>query len=44
LIEYGKLHPERLVTHVLHGIDSLPEAYELMAKKGADLIKAIVLL
>lgn len=44
LIEYGRLHPEHIITHVLRGIDKLPEAYELIAKKEADTIKPVVLL
>jgi threonine dehydrogenase-like Zn-dependent dehydrogenase len=42
LISYGRLHPEHLATHVLHGFDSIPEAFAIMSDKTTPgLIKSI---
>jgi threonine dehydrogenase-like Zn-dependent dehydrogenase len=44
IVRYGRLDPEKLITHRFHGLDKIPEAFELMDKKSADLIKPIVYL
>jgi threonine dehydrogenase-like Zn-dependent dehydrogenase len=42
LIKYGRIDPTRLITHEFHGMDKLPEAFDLMDRKSPDLIKPIV--
>jgi threonine dehydrogenase-like Zn-dependent dehydrogenase len=42
LIKYGRVDPTRLITHEFHGMDKLPEAFDLMDRKAPDLIKPIV--
>ncbi len=42
LVETGRIHPERLVTHEFHGFDHVEEALLLMKDKPADLIKPVV--
>ena len=44
LIQHERIDPTLLITHRLHGWDGLPEAFDLMATKPADLIKPIVIL
>ncbi len=44
LIQYGRLHPEHIVSHVLHGFESIPEAFEMMSNKDAEMIKPVVIL
>lgn len=41
LISEGRIHPELVVSHVYHGFDSIPEAFEKMSTKTDDLIKTI---
>lgn len=40
-IAYGRIHPEKVISHVYHGFDSIPEAFAKMASKTDDLIKTI---
>ena len=40
-ISYGRIHPEKVVSHVYHGFDSIPEAFAKMSNKTDDLIKTI---
>ncbi|MCR4907957.1 MAG: zinc-binding dehydrogenase [Lachnospiraceae bacterium] len=42
MILAGRVDPSRLVTHTFHGLDSIPEALQLMKDKPKDLIKPIV--
>ena len=42
LIRYGRIDPLPLITHALHGMDSLEAAYDLMRRKPPELIKTIV--
>lgn len=44
LVRVGRLHPERLVTHRFHGLESVEEALMLMKDKPRDLIKPIVII
>ncbi len=44
MVQYGRIHPERLVTHRLKGLDKVEEALFLMRDKPEDLIKAIVIM
>lgn len=44
LIINGRIDPSKLVTHVFHGFDKIPEALELMHNKPSDLIKPVVLM
>ncbi len=39
LVETGRIIPGDLITHRLFGFDKLPQALEMMRKKGDDLIK-----
>ena len=42
MVEYGRIHPQELVTHELLGLDSVEEALEMMRVKQPDLIKVMV--
>ncbi|MFQ9547182.1 MAG: hypothetical protein ACLRZ6_04410 [Lachnospiraceae bacterium] len=42
MVKYGRIHPEKLVTHHLNGLDQVEEALYLMKDKPADLIKVMV--
>ena len=42
MVRFGRVDPGKLVTHHLHGLDSVPEALELMRQKPADLVKVMV--
>ena len=44
LIQAGRIHPEKLVTHVFHGLENVETALMLMKDKPADLIKPLVLM
>lgn len=44
MVQYGRIHPERLVTHKLSGLDKIEEALYLMKEKPVDLIKVMVTL
>ena len=41
LISSGRVHPENAISHVYHGFESIPEAFEKMSHKTDDLIKTI---
>jgi len=43
LITAGRIHPEKMITHVCHGWDGVKEALMLMKDKPADLIKPLVI-
>ena len=42
LIQNGRIDPGKLVTHRFHGLDRIPEAFQLMKEKPRDLIKPVV--
>ena len=42
MVKYGRIHPEKLVTHHLKGLDQVEDALYLMRDKPADLIKVMV--
>ncbi|MDR1952757.1 MAG: zinc-binding dehydrogenase [Elusimicrobiota bacterium] len=42
LIKFGKVDTTKLITHRYEGFDKIPEAFDVMAKKPADLIKPVV--
>jgi threonine dehydrogenase-like Zn-dependent dehydrogenase len=42
LVAYGRLHPEKEVTHTYHGMDKIPEALEMMGGKDKSAIKPVV--
>ncbi len=44
LIQAGRIHPEKLVTHVFHGLENVETALMLMKDKPAELIKPLVLM
>lgn len=43
LITSGRLHPEKMITHVFHGWEGVDKALMLMKDKPADLIKPLVI-
>ena len=44
LIQSGRIHPEKLITHTFRGLENVEPALMLMKNKPADLIKPLVLL
>ena len=44
LIKHGRIDTTKLFSHRLHGFDKIPDAFELMDKKPADLIKPVVII
>lgn len=44
LVQTGRIHPEKLITHKFHGLKNVEPALMLMKDKPADLIKPLVLL
>ena len=42
IVRSGRLNPDLLITHELHGMDAIEEGFHLMAGKDASLIKPIV--
>jgi len=44
LIQTGRIHPEKLITHKFHGLENVEPALMLMKDKPTDLIKPLVLL
>ncbi|MEG2349688.1 MAG: zinc-binding dehydrogenase [Hungatella sp.] len=42
MVAYGRIHPEKLVTHRLHGLDQIEAALYLMKEKPQDLLKVMV--
>lgn len=43
LITSGRIHPEKMITHVFHGWEGVDKALMLMKDKPADLIKPLVI-
>lgn len=43
LVETGRIHPEKLITHRFEGLDSVQPALMLMKDKPRDLIKPLVI-
>ena len=44
LVESGRIHPEKLITHTFNGLENVEPALMLMKDKPADLIKPLVLI
>lgn len=44
LVEVGRIHPEKLITHRFEGLDNVEPALMLMKDKPRDLIKPLVIL
>lgn len=44
LVQTGRIHPEKLITHTFHGLENVEPALMLMKDKPRDLIKPLVLL
>lgn len=44
LVEYGKLHPELVITHRFHGLEKAEDALTLMGSKTHDMIKPVVII
>ncbi|MDR2856196.1 MAG: zinc-binding dehydrogenase [Methanomicrobiales archaeon] len=44
IVQAGRVDPGRMITHRFHGMDSIPEAFQLMVEKPRDLIKPVVIL
>ncbi|MCI8888337.1 MAG: zinc-binding dehydrogenase [Hungatella sp.] len=44
MVQFGRIHPEELVTHELKGFDNIEKALYLMRDKPKDLIKVMVTL
>ena len=42
LVTANRIHPEKLITHTVHGLDSVEPALMLMRNKPRDLIKPLV--
>lgn len=42
MIQYGRINPQKLVTHHLHGLDEVETALQMMKEKPADLVKVMV--
>lgn len=42
LIRAGRVHPEKMLNYKFEGFDKIPEAFDVMDKKPADLIKPMV--
>lgn len=42
MIQYGRINPEKLVTHHLSGLTKVEEALQMMKEKPQDLIKVMV--
>ncbi|MDR3069868.1 MAG: hypothetical protein LBU38_02510 [Propionibacteriaceae bacterium] len=42
LVEYGRLAPERIVTHIYHGLDKVEEALKQMGGNDRTAIKPVV--
>lgn len=42
VVKNGRVDTTKLITHTFHGFDKIEEAFHLMDKKPADLIKPVV--
>lgn len=43
MVKYGRIHPEKLITHRMHGLCKVEDALYMMKEKPKDLIKVMVL-
>ena len=43
LVQTGRIHPEKMITHTFHGLESVEPALMLMKDKPRDLIKPLVI-
>lgn len=43
MVSYGRIQPELEISHLYHGIDKTPEAFEIMKESGPDVIKSVVI-
>ncbi len=41
-VQYGRINPQKLVTHQLNGLDQVETALQMMKEKPKDLIKVMV--
>lgn len=44
LVTTGRIHPEKMITHVFHGLENVEPALMLMKDKPRDLIKPLVII
>lgn len=44
MVKYGRINPQKLITHRLKGFDRIEEALYLMKEKPEDLVKVMVLM
>lgn len=42
IVEAGRVDPGKMITHRFKGLDSIPEAFQLMVDKPRDLIKPVI--
>ena len=42
MVQAGRVDPGRLITHRFRGLESIPDAFQLMVNKPRDLIKPVV--
>lgn len=42
LIAYGRVEPEKLITHRFHGLDEVPAAMQLFLDHDRSLIKPVI--
>lgn len=42
LIEHGRIHPEKIVTHTFHGMEKLEDAMQLFIDRDRSLIKPVI--
>ncbi|MFT4107815.1 MAG: zinc-binding dehydrogenase [Lacrimispora sp.] len=42
MVQYGRINPQKLVTHQLNGLDQVETALQMMKEKRSDLIKVMV--
>ncbi|WP_367567923.1 alcohol dehydrogenase catalytic domain-containing protein [Lacrimispora sp.] len=42
MVQYGRINPQKLVTHQLNGLDQVETALQMMKEKPKDLIKVMV--
>lgn len=43
LVQYGRLDPTKLITHIYHGFEHIEDAFEIMCRKPDDFIKPVVI-
>ena len=41
-MKYGRIDPQKLVTHHLYGLDKVEDALYMMKEKADDLVKVMV--